>query len=328
MSYIKNGLEWLIFFYSVPSRPVNNRMRVWRKLTKTGALQFKGAVYILPYDEDNYEFLQWLVSEVTSLGGEAAFVRTKNIETTTDKGITELFNQQREKDYHGLERKAEELERKMNSIRKGGSIKDHKKLSEEFKKCSKEFNEINAIDFFASKTGAVLKKKLGALQIQIGGIPGVSMREQSQLIISKRIENFQNKVWVTRKKPFVDRMASAWLIRRFIDKNAIFEFIDEKDLEHLDKNRIAYDVRGGEFTHLGDMCTFEVLVKAFNIKDKQVKKIAEVVHEIDMRDDKFRNLEAKGIEEILQGIRKTTTDDKEAIEKGITVFEMLYASKI
>ena len=122
-------------------------------------------------------------------------------------------------------------------------------------------------------------------------------------------------------------MASAWLIKKFIDREAVFQFIDERERENVDKDSVTVDMRGGEITHIGDLCTFEVIVKSFSIKDKVIKKIAELVHELDMRDDKYSPSEAKGIEEILLGIRKTIPNDMDALEKGISVFEMLYASK-
>ena len=116
--------------------------------------------------------------------------------------------------------------------------------------------------------------------------------------------------------------------KKFIDKNAVFRFIDEKDIDSLGKGAIAFDIRGGEFTHIGEMCTFEVLVKSFNLKDKTLRKIAEIVHELDIKDGKYSNDEAKGIECLLSGIRKTAKTDAEALEKGMEVFEMLYASKL
>ena len=122
-------------------------------------------------------------------------------------------------------------------------------------------------------------------------------------------------------------MASAWLIRKFIDRDASFAFADEKDMETVGKNSIAFDVRGGEFTHTGDLCTFEVLIKSFGLKDKALRKIAEIVHDLDMKDEKYNAAEAKGLEDILTGIRMTAKDDADALEKGMQIFEMLYMSK-
>lgn len=319
--------KWLMIFYTVPSKPVSSRMKIWRRLAKAGAVQLKGAVYILPYNEEHLELCQWLVSEVAGMKGEGAFVKVSRVETIADKEIIALFNHQREKDYISVEKRLEELERKINSIQKGGSIQDIRRLSEEFNRYSREFEDIKKIDFFGSKTGTDLKKKIEILQKEIKTVSKPAIKPVPS-VVSRDIEDYQGKTWVTRKNPFVDRMASAWLIKRFVDKRAVFKFIDEKDLESLDKKAVAFDIRGGEFTHIGDMCTFEVLIKAFGLKDKTLKKIAGIVHELDIKDEKHKNPEAKGVEDILTGIRKTAKGDSEALEKGMAVFEMLYASKI
>jgi hypothetical protein len=317
---------WLIFFYSVPSKPVNAMMKIWRRLAKAGAILIKGAVYVLPYNEENLELCQWLVSEVTSMKGEGAFVSVDKIETMNEKEIIELFNYQRRRDYSLIEKNMEELERKTSSVRKGTGIQDHKKLFDQLNKSLREYEEIRRIDFFASKAGTELRKKIGTLQTEMQGLfkPG---ERQTHEIISRNIEDYQGRIWVTRKRPFVDRMASAWLIKNFIDKKAVFRFADEYDIGKLDRDSVPFDVSGGTFTHIGDMCTFEVLIKSFGLKDKPLKKIAEMVHELDMKDEKYKNPEVKGIEDILTGIRKTVKDDVEILEKGITVFEMLYASR-
>lgn len=318
---------WLLFFYSVPSKPVSNRMKIWRRLTQAGALPFKGAAYILPYSEEHYEFCQWLVSEAVGMGGEAAFVHVEKIETMHDREIIDLFNRQRERDYQDIEKMLEGLERKIQSIKKGSSIQGNKKLSEQLYKLLKEFDAIRRIDFFSSKAGAVLKKRMETLHAELKGINSVYAGIRIPAIVPRSIKDYQGKTWVTRKRPFVDRMASAWLIKKFIDPEASFEFIDEKEIARLGKDMVAYDVMGGEFTHIGDMCTFEVFIKSFNLADRRIKKIAAIVHEIDMKDDKFKTPEAKGIEEILVGIRKTSKSDADALERGMGIFEMLYESK-
>jgi len=318
---------WLIFFYSVPSKPVNARMKIWRRLAKAGAILIKGAVYVLPYNEGNHELYQWLVSEVASLKGEGAFVRVGKIETMSDSEIIELFNYQRGRDYSLIEKNMEGLERKANSVRKGAGMPDQKKLLDPLNKLLKEFEDVRKIDFFSSKKGIALKKKIDILQKEMQGL-SKSGERQIHEVISRNIEDYQGKIWVTRKRPFVDRMASAWLIKMFIDKKAVFRFADEYDTGKLDSDFVPFDVSGGTFTHIGDMCTFEVLIKSFGLKDKPLRKLAEMVHELDMKDEKYKNPEVKGIEDILTGIRKTVKDDVEILEKGMTVFEMLYASKV
>ncbi len=319
-------MRWLLFFYSAPSKPVSNRMKIWRRLIKAGSLPFKGAAYILPYSEEHYEFCQWLVSEVDAVGGEAAFIGAGKIETMKDREIIDLFNKQREKDYHDIEKRSGAIEIKIQSIKKGSGSQT-KKTIEAFNKLLKEFEAVRKIDFFSSKTGVILKNKLDTLRAELAGIDTTYTSLPSRAITPKRAADYQGRIWTTRKRPFIDRMASAWLIKKFIDKNAVFRFADEKEMEQPGKKTVAFDVMGGEFTHIGDMCTFEVIAGAFKINEKRIKKIASIVHELDIKDDKYKTPEAKGIEEVLTGIRKTALNDADALEKGMTIFEMLYESK-
>jgi hypothetical protein len=319
--------KWLLIFYSVPSQPVSNRMKIWRKLAKIGAVQLKGAVYILPNNDEHYELFQWLITEVTSMGGDGAFVMTSHIETLKENEIVSLFNQQREKEYHAVGAKIAELEMKLNSIRKGGQSQHIANLYELVSKHKKEFDDIRKTDFFMSKSGGVLSKQIKALETELKTIADPAPRARPLSIARKRKEAYQGKTWITRQKPFVDRMASAWFIRRFIDPNAVFKFAPDHVTAGEKKNTVTFDIREGEFTHVNDLCTFEVIVKAFGIKNKIVKKMAELVHELDVKDRKYDNPEAQGIEGVLTGIRKASKTDQEALERGMAVFEMLYASK-
>jgi len=317
---------WLLFFYSVPSKPVNSRMKVWRKLMKSGAVQLKGSVYILPDNEEHREFLQWLVTEISGMKGEGAFASIEKIETMKDSEIIALFNEQRGADYRDIGKSLDDLERRLGSVQKGARVQNIKVISEQLVKLVREYDRIVAVDFYHPGEGKRLSEKIINLKSQIRALSGVEERKESP-VLTRDIAKYQGKVWVTRKKPFIDRMASAWLIRKFIDSKAVFGFIDEKDIDALDKKSAAFDIRGGEFTHSGDRCTFEGLIKAFGLKGKILRKMAEIVHDLDMRDDKYKAAEAKGLEDILSGIRKSAKDDSEALEKGMVVFEMLYTSK-
>ena len=319
--------KWLLFFYTVPSKPVSNRMKIWRKLSQAGAFQLKGAVYILPATDEHVEFLQWLTSEVTSMGGDGVFVRVTQVETVSDADIMELFNQQRDAEYRRIEKQLEDLERRSSSIRKGADGQGIKKVSEQFRKLVKEYGGVKKIDFFFSKTGETLKKRVRALEAEMKTLTGAETKARSSEVPHRRIEDYSGRTWVTRKRPFVDRMASAWLIKRFIDNKAVFRFIDEQDMQALGEDAVTFDIRGGEFTHVGDLCTFEALIKSFRLKAKLLPKIAEIVHELDMKDGKYENPENAGLEEILAGIRKTAGEDADALEKGMALFDMLYASK-
>jgi len=293
---------------------------------KTGAVQFKGSVYILPSSDDHYEFFQWLVSSVAAMQGEAAFVRVTKIETMKDDEIIRLFNQQRAKDYLDFNKRLDEFENKIAGIGKGVGTVTNKKIGEELNKFVKEFQEIGKIDFFFSKERKELEKRLEAIASEITGMSHAKSSNQALEVAQRRAADYQGKIWVTRKKPFIDRIASAWLIKGFIDKDAVFVFIDENKLESLDKNTVTYDIVGGEFTHIADMSTFEVLLKAFGLKGKALGIMAEIVHQLDLMDAKYKNPAAEGLREILDGIRKTVKDDHEALEKGMSIFEMLYAA--
>jgi hypothetical protein len=325
---VKKEAGWILFFYTISSKPVSNRIKVWRKLMKAGAIQLKGAVYILPYNDEHYEFLQWLVSEIGEMKGEGAFTRIEHIDTMKDSEIIALFNQQRANDYKIIGRTLDNIERRLSSSKQGGKAQNIKVLSDLFRKLLKEFEEVKRVDFFSSKEGQALNERIKRVDSEINKLSGMKTEKESLVTISCRVvDDYQGKVWVTRKKPFVDRMASAWLIKTFIDKRASFDFIDEKEIDAVVKKSIVFDMRGGEFTHVGNLCTFEVLIKSFGLKDKAVKKIAEIVHDLDMKDDKYKPAESKGLEDILIGIRKTARDDRDTLFKGMQVFEMLYVSK-
>lgn len=318
---------WLLFFYSVPSKPVSNRMKIWRKLSKAGAVQIKGAVYILPMSEEHYEFFQWLVAEVSQMGGEAAFTKVEAIDSMKDHEIVNIFNAHKDTEYQVIGKSLEDIETKVNSIKKGSKSLNSKALSEQIARLSKSYGEAVKTDFFSSKTGSAILSRFNVLNATVKGFAGASPETRAVSVPSQKLDDYQGKIWVSRKRPFVDRMASAWLIRRFIDKNATFRMADEKELANSGRNEITFDVSGGMFTHAGDLCTFEVLVKAFGLKEKAVKKIAEIVHELDIKDDKYSNAESAGVEDILSGLRKAIKEDTELLEKGMSVFEMLYLSK-
>ncbi len=318
--------DWLLIFYSVPAHPVSGRMKIWRRLAKAGAVQLKGAVYILPANDEHRELFQWIIGEVKSLGGDGSFVQTGRIETLSDAEVRGLFNDQRGVEFGELEKVIDGLDRKIQSSRKSAVAGVRASVSGPLSAVRKTYDEIASRDFFSSPRGRETGKRLQSLEAALKGLQEPDATKPAPLA-RKDPEAYGRKVWVTRKRPFIDRMASAWLIRRFIDPVAKFRFIDEKDLGSLGSGEIAFDMQGGEFTHHGELCTFEVFVRSFGFKDKAVRKIAEIVHDLDLKDDKYGSAAAGGIEEVLTGIRKTAKDDAAMLEQGMAVFEMLYRSR-
>ncbi len=275
--------------------------------------------------EAHYEFFDWRVSDGLSIGVEAGLIKSDHVENMKEEDLIKLFNLQRENEYEKLEKNFQDIKRKINSFQMGSKLKDVTSLKPDFDKFLRAFEDIQKIDFFSSETGAVLYEKIKNLQSALSQISRGDLNENSK-IISRNPDDYQGKIWITRPNPFIDRMATAWLVKKFIDVEGEFRFFKDEEIDPAESNLVLYDVRNGEFTHVGDMCTFEVVLKAFDIKNEAVKKIGEIVHDLDVKDDKYSTSEAKGLEDILTGIRKSGKNDVEILEKGMDIFEMLYAA--
>lgn len=324
----ENTPNWLVFFYSMPTKPVKNRVKLWRRLSKAGALQLKGSVYILPYTDSHYEFCQWMVKELSHMNGDASFIKADEVETLSDGELRGLFNAQRSTDYKNLDKKLTALETAINTYIKGTQTQSIKSLHNRLHKIRAEYDELQKIDFFSSEIGRSIMKRLNALNSETKAlVPQFAKKPKAASISVMDIADYQGRLWVTRPKPFIDRIASAWLIKKCIDPQATFEFVGDNAFSSLPSNTVTFDMKDSDFTHVGNLCTFEVLMKSFQLKDKRLQKIAETIHQLDIRDDKYRNPEAQGLEDILTGISRTSKDDNETLIKGMSVFDMLYASK-
>ena len=332
-STVERSPEWLLFFYTIPASPVNSRVKVWRKLIKAGAVQLKGGVYILPYNDEHREALQWLLAELPAMQGEGLLVGTADIEPLQHHEIIELFNEQRREQYREIAERIETFTGRIQNVRKGGKEKKSTSLFKQYEKIQAEFQSVQRLDFFRSRRGQELAEDIAAIRRQLdelsAAVQGRTKQINAVLPGKNRAENFAGLIWVTRKRPYVDRMACAWLVRRFIDPQAAFSFKEEGELAGINREKeVSFDVRNGVFTHIDDQCTFEVLLQSFAIQDKAVQRMAQNVHDIDMKDDKFQTLESRGIEMILKGIRNRALSDGETLEQGIAVFEALFASLV
>jgi hypothetical protein len=131
------------------------------------------------------------------------------------------------------------------------------------------------------------------------------------------------RTWVTRQGVFVDRIASAWLIRRAIDPKARFKFVPARGYAPR-PGELRFDMVGAEYTHVGDDCTFQTLLRRFGLSERGLSAVGEVVHDIDCKDEKFGRAETAGVLGLLRGIADATSDDEERLERGFRVFEDLY----
>ncbi|MFH1035497.1 MAG: chromate resistance protein ChrB domain-containing protein [Pseudomonadota bacterium] len=322
--------SWLILFHTMPAKPVAARMKIWRRLQKAGALHLKGTVYLLPHSPEHHELLTWLTQEIETLGGQADFVAVERTATLGTPELVASFQQARAQAYDALQPETEALGR---SLARPGEAVDKgtlKKLASRLRRLEEQHRELREVDFFNAAEGTALGRRLAALHEKLLSLrargPAPAGPPARRAVPRQRRQDYQGRAWVTRAGPFVDRMASAWLIRRFIDPQASFAFIGQG--QPLPPQAVGFDLPGGQFSHLGDWCTFEVLLKAFGLKDRSLANLARVVHEVDLRDGKFNVPQARGLEDILRGVSRTAPNDQEALERGMAVFELLHASFI
>ena len=303
--------SWLFLLFNLPAKQSSDRVRFWRRLKKFGTIQLKSSTYVLPDEPVHYERFQWLAKEIIDTGGEATLVRVKDIEGMPYTAVAALFNDARSRDY-------DELVEPLNLLIK--DTKTRKKSPESFanqlQKLRQRFQEIRDLDYFESSRGEDLQRLFE--KAESIGLPIKRPETKDRL----RTENYRNKLWITRPRPEIDRVGSAWLIRMFIDSDAKFVFANTPSET---PEAIPYDMFEVEFSHHGDCCTFETFIERFGIRDRAVHRLAEFIHDADLEDDKFHRLEGFGVEQIFKGFAKQGLSDHEILSKGFECFDALYA---
>jgi hypothetical protein len=316
--------EWLLLVHQLPQKPTKLRVHVWRRLRALGAVSIKNSVYVLPNNEKTNEDFQWLRQEIESSGGEANLFRAGSVEGATDQEIIEAFRKERDEDYAKLISELDGLGGAVREQIKGNSLSPAKlaQYQGEISKLRLEIDRLTAIDFFqsarSSDARAAFEKCRRALQAT--DVAKGSAKEADAA--SLRTADYQRRRWVTRKDPHIDRLASAWLIRRFIDRRSRFFFIAEGEQV---EGALTFDMAEGDFTHRGDDCTFETLIQSFALEpDRALADIAQIVHDIDLKDNKFGRPEAPGIRAVVRGLATVYRDDSERLKESLTVFDALY----
>lgn len=302
-----NKPPWLLLVFSLPSRRASQRVEIWRKLQRYGVVTLGSSGYLLPNGPDNQERFEWLAAAVRDYGGSASVVAVQGIDNLPERQLIKNFREARAREYREV----------IKELTKLSTPGQHKRLRRHVKRLRSRFQEIVAVDFFHSPLQIHVEKLLKRAEIDANRIPLEPARGKL------RVRDYQRKLWVTRHRPGVDRSGSAWLIRRFIDPKARFDFADE---ENVPPQGIAYDMYHGGFGHRGDDCTFETLVKEFQIQDPKVDIIAEVIHDADVLDEKFGRPEGFGINAVLKGWSRRNISDHELLKRGMELFEGLYES--
>jgi len=302
--------SWLALLHQLPAKPPYLRVKIWRRLQAIGAVPLKNAVHVLPLRDETEAAFRDLLAEITGSGGEAQLIEARLIEGQTDDDLRALFNSARNADYEEL---AEGARRAID----GGPVS-----GAEIAKFQRRLAEIVRLDFFGAEGRQLAESALRELDEQSYAHPDVS-RSDAPPHLSPA--NLKNRVWVTRRGVHVDRIASAWLIRRFIDRKARFKFVDAKGYSPT-SGELRFDMIEGEFTHECDRCSFETLLHRAELSDDPaLVAIGEIIHDLDIADGKFGRPETAGLGAMLFGICASTDDDLERIARGSDVLDQFHA---
>jgi hypothetical protein len=313
--------RWCLLIHQLPPKPLYLRARIRQRLARVGAVALKNSVYVLPHSETSVEDFQWIAEEAVAGGGEAFLCTADFLGRPTNEDIEERFRRQSAADYEELSTQARELLRQAG--RGGARVPAEGDLSARASRLRKRLAEVSALDFFAAPERTAAEAMLGQLEtrLQAGAAPVPAVTSAGR----RRLAELVGLTWVTRQGVHVDRIASAWLIRRFIDSTARFRFADSQSPEAA-PGEVRFDTVGGDFTHEGDRCTFETLVARLGLRDPAVFQIAEIVHDIDWGDAKFGRAEAPGILQLVNGLALAHADDLERLDRGFALFDDLYES--
>jgi hypothetical protein len=294
--------QWLLLLFSLPTKQASQRVEVWRKLKRYGALPLPAAGYLLPCSPENWERFEWLAGTIRDYKGQATVAEVQRIDNLPAPVIARLFREARGRDYDGLFRAIEKAQKDGSAQRKLTAFR-------------KRLDEISEIDYFDSP----VRVRVGML---LNSVKEPTMKTAAVKVHVKR--EFANRTWVTRPRPGIDRVSSSWLITRYIDSKAKFIFAQDP-AEHSEA--VPFDMFGNVgFGHQGDCCTFETLLLSFRIRDRRAAGIAEIVHDADLADGKFGRMEGAAIEAILAGWRRDGIPDHELLRRGMELVDGLYQS--
>jgi hypothetical protein len=296
---------WLLLLFSLPTNRNTERVAVWRRLKKMGAVQIKTSTYLLPDEPAQHEQFQWLAQQIRDYGGDSTLVRAQEIEGLTREKVVSLFNAARDKEYV-------DLKKALQGFISRGRKSDGEFAAAELERLTKQFRELREIDFFDSPRGHDVAMLLRRVE-------GPKRSPKLQTLDAKQ---YRGRTWLTRPRPEIDRVGSAWLISKFIDPKAKFVFVPTTQAV---PEAIPFDMLDAEFSHHGNCCTFETFTKRFAILDKAVAKIGEMIHDADLDDARFQRVECVGIDRVLKGWAKEGVPDDEILRRGFECFDALYA---
>jgi hypothetical protein len=310
-----SGARWLFLIHQIPPLPAYLRVKVGRRLARMGAVALKNSVYVLPRSDGSVEDFQWVRREVLESGGDATIVEANLMDGLSDEGAEALFRMARDADYEALESRARALGK---HFRGKLSLDKREAFEADLVRLERRLAEIEGIDFFRASRAERAVSAIRDLRTRLEpSSPGAKPAKTSR-------ESYRGRVWVTRAGIHVDRIGSAWLIRRFIDPDATFKFVPAKGY-HVAPDELRFDMFEAEFSHEGDLCTFEVLCRRLELHEPGLQALAEIVHDIDLKDAKFARPETHGVAALVAGIALRHRQDDARLAHGSELFEQLLA---
>ncbi len=307
MAVTTSRVPWLLLVFSLATKHASRRVEVWRRLRRYGAAPLRNSGYLLPNNPANREHFEWLATAIRRYKGEASVVQVHSIDNLGPEQIAQRFSDLRSRDYRGL----------IRDLQKHLSTPSGKSSAARLSRLRHRYQEIVAIDFFHSP----LRERVEEL-LERADSRNSKQATNTGAPLGPR-KSYRGKIWVTRPRPEIDRVASAWLIRRFVDPKARFAFASApEDVP----SAIPFDMFHHGFGHRGEDCTFETLRKLFRVRDRKVGVLAQIVHDADLGDEKFGRLEGLGIEQVLKGWGKQELPDREILAHGFQLIEGLYHS--
>jgi hypothetical protein len=304
VSTIDTKAPWLLLTFTLPKKRASQRVEVWRKLQRYGAVPLGNSGYLLPNNPATREHFEWLATSIRNYSGEASVVMVESIDNLSTAQLIGRFGEARGNGYQEL----------ISELQKLASIPAQKRAAGRVSRLRTRFNEIAEADFFNSP----LQKRVQELLARVE-----APAAPPDLLPKINARGYVGRVWVTRPRPGIDRSASAWLIRRFIDRRARFTFAAEEDVP---PGAVPFDMFHGGFGHRGEDCTFETLQKTFRIRDRKVAVIAEITHDADLLDGKFGRKEGFGVDGVLNGWAKQGVEDPEILKRGTELIAALYSA--
>jgi len=303
---------WLLFVHQIPPKPPYFRAKVLRRLTQLGAIPLKNSAYLLPAGEATLEDFHWLRREIVEQGGEAWILEGSLVAGLTNDEAREAFRRARAAEFAELIGEARAL---LDESR--GPEHDRDRLTAEWRRLDRRVKAAARLDFFDAPGREELEVLMDTIDRTLNPAPPPSPSATASL---------RGRTWMTRAGVKIDRIASAWLIRRFIDPAAVFVFADP-DAKPSSPDMVRFDMFDGEFTHDGDLCTFEVLLRTTaRADDPGLQALAQIVHDLDLKDDRYQRPETSGVAALIHGIITRHADDSRRIAEGAAVLDALYAS--